>query len=156
MTLYARHLLAAAILLSLDGGFSAAVAAQIEVRSDSMTMNEKTGEIRFEGQVKVTASEGELTCDRLTLLPVEGAVGQVRYGRAEGNVVVTRQGDALRADRAEVDVPAGRIELSGSPTLSRGPSRIRAVRITYTLADRAAVFAGPVEAVIVAPEGAGP
>lgn len=125
---------------------------ELTVRSDSMTIEELKGEIRFQGNVVLNYQEAVLNCDTLVLLTEEPSPSGVKRGVAEGNVVITHLGDTARADRAEFDVASGEVVLTGSPVLTRETNIINATVIRYSMNSGIARFEGPVEATIIAPE----
>jgi len=149
---------AAAMILTLSlAGFllpGAAVSSEQEltVRSDSMTIEELKGEIRFEGNVILNYQEAVLSCDKLVLLTEDPSPSGVKTGVAEGNVVITHLGDRAQADHARFDVASGEVVLTGSPQLTREANIINASKITYFMNSGIANFEGPVEATIITPE----
>jgi lipopolysaccharide export system protein LptA len=142
--------------LLLNGALIPGAAAESEqeltVRSDSMTIEELKGEIRFEGNVILNYQEATLNCDTLVLLTEDPSPSGVKRGVAVGNVVITHMEDRAQADRAEFNVASGEVVLTGSPKLTREMNIINASKITYFMNSGVANFEGPVEATIITPE----
>lgn len=125
----------------------------IGVTAESLVVEEAGALIRFEGKVVLKRGSLTLSCEKLVLRAKGGDPSQVKTGNAEGGVVLTREGDRAEAARAEFDLDAGKVVLTGSPFLVRGTDTIRGSRIVYTLGDGKAAVSGPVEATFT-PTGA--
>jgi lipopolysaccharide transport protein LptA len=137
--------LAGLIILAAAGRADAAP-RNVDVRSTSLQIQEKTGEIRFEGSVEVRMSGVVLTCDLLTVKADPADPSKIVSGRASGNVVLTREGDRVTADEAVFDLETETVELSGVPRLIREDTTIEAEGIVYSLAEGTTSFKGPVRA----------
>ncbi|MDF1534937.1 MAG: LptA/OstA family protein [bacterium] len=123
----------------------------VEVASDNLRLEERSGIVNFEGNVHVRLTDAALTCDLLTVRTSKDDPSTVRAGEASGNVVLQRGGDRVEAGKAAFDLEKGTVELTGSPRLVRTGSTITAGRITYSLEDGTASFEGPVNAVFTSP-----
>ncbi len=126
--------------------------AGVEVNSDNLRIEERSGVIHFEGNVHVRLADAALTCDLLTVRTSQNDPSSVREGEASGNVVLERGGDRIEAGKATFDLVGGKVELIGRPRLTRADSTITSRRITYSLEDGTASFEGPVKAVFTSPE----
>jgi len=118
----------------------------VTIRSDSLQMQEKTGDIRFEGEVEVRMDEIVLTCDLLTVHADEEDPSKILSGEAFGNVVMTRGSDRVEAQEAVFDLEAGDVQLTGVPRLTRGETTIEAEKIIYSIDEGTVSFSGPVRA----------
>jgi len=149
--------LAGLALLAMAPAFAPAAAEPpqppIGVTAESLVVEEGGALIRFEGKVVLKRGTLTLTCDKLLLRAAGGDPSRVQTGDAEGSVVIVREGDRAEAAKAAFDLLAGRVVLTGKPSLLRGSDTIRGSQITYTLSDGKAAFAGPVEATFT-PTGA--
>lgn|GEM_PF-5981809 len=118
----------------------------IRIQSESMRALDQSGEIRFQGQVRVDLEGTRMECDRLDLQISEGDPPEVYQGTATGNVLIVHGKDRVIADEARFDLREGTVELSGTPRLERGDATITARRILYRLQEGTADFQGQVEA----------
>ena len=123
----------------------------LTVKSDTLQIQEQTGEVRFEGRVQVLLTEATLTCDLLVVQTETGDSSRVRSGRATGSVVMVRGSDRIEAQEAFFDLITGSVELKGSPSLYREGTAIEAERIVYSLEKGSAQFFGPVRALFQGP-----
>jgi lipopolysaccharide export system protein LptA len=119
---------------------------EMRIRSDSLKIEEASGKVTFTGNVSVKLEAGIFSCDSLVLETEPGDPSAIRKGTAEGNVVLTGDGEELRAGKAVIDMVAGVASFSGSPVLVRGSSQVAARSIIYNLDEGVAEFSGPIEA----------
>jgi lipopolysaccharide transport protein LptA len=126
--------------------------AGVEVSSDTLRIEERSGVVFFEGNVHVRLADATLTCDLLTVRTLLDDPSSVREGEASGNVVLERGDDRIEAGKAVFDLVGGKVEMTGSPRLTRADSIITARRVTYFLEDGTASFEGPVKAIFTSPE----
>ncbi|UCF88465.1 MAG: hypothetical protein JSV70_08660 [bacterium] len=118
----------------------------VTIRSESLVIEEKTGDIQFEGKVQVRMAEVVMGCDTLKVHTDEADPSRILRGEASGNIVLTRGNDRLEAGMAEFDLKSGMVELTGAPRLMREKTTIEAERIVYSLDEGTASFMGPVKA----------
>jgi len=123
-----------------------AASDDVTVRSNSLQIQEKTGDIRFEGEVEARMAEVVLKCDFLTVHTDEADTSRILSGEASGNVVMIRGTDRVEAQEAVFDLDAGNVELTGAPRLIREETTIEAEKIIYSIEDGTALFFGPVRA----------
>ena len=128
------------------GGQAVDAAGGVKIQSDSLRIMDQSGEIQFEGQVRVDLEGARLTCERLLLQTTGEDPPEVLRGTATGGVVIIRGSDRVTAERARFDLRDGTVELSGSPRLERGDATISARRILYRLDEGTADFEGGVRA----------
>ncbi len=124
----------------------------VQISSDKLRIEERSGAVYFEGNVQVQLAEGALSCDLLTVRTSKEDPSVVREGEATGNVVLERGPDRVLAGKAIFDLVKGSVELTGDPQLTRADSTITAKSITYSLDEGTASFEGPVKAVFSSPE----
>ena len=138
------------LLVLLLPAWSAGEAVQIS--SDNLRIEERSGTVHFEGNVQVQLSEGFLSCDLLIVMTSKEDSSVVRKAEATGSVVLQRGADRVQAGKAIFDLEKGIVELTGDPFLTRADSTITARSITYSLDEGTASFEGPVKAVFSSPE----
>jgi lipopolysaccharide export system protein LptA len=89
--------------------------------------------VRFEGEVHGTRGDVTLTCATLEVWFTDPDA--LDRARASGGVQVHQGVREARADTALLDIPAGRIELAGSPWMREGGRRMAGERIVLLLDD---------------------
>ncbi len=148
-----RSLLCAAAVMIICLGTAAWAASDkdVTVNSDSLQIQDKTGDIQFQGKVEVRMGDVVLSCDFLTVYADEAYTSTISSGEASGNVVMTREGDRVEAQEAVFDLVAGYVELTGLPRLIREETIIEAEKIVYSIEEGTASFSGPVRALFKAP-----
>ncbi|MCJ7500192.1 hypothetical protein MUP29_08040 [bacterium] len=141
----------AVLIMCLAAGAWAASANGVTVRSNSLQIQEKTGDILFEGEVEVRMAEMVLTCDLLNVKADAADPSKILSGEASGSVVMTRGKDMAESQKAVFDLETGNLELTGLPRLTREETTIEAEKIVYSIAKGTASFSGPVRAFFKAP-----
>lgn len=121
------------------------------ISSTSLQILEKTGDIRFEGNVEVRMDEIVLFCDFLTVKTDNVDPSSILSGKALGNVVLTKGNDMVEAGEAVFDLEGGKVELTGAPRLVREDTIIEAKKIDYSLEDGSISFQGSVRATFKVP-----
>ncbi|MCB9548635.1 MAG: hypothetical protein H6706_22750 [Myxococcales bacterium] len=114
-----------ALLLAL----AAPPAETLDIRAARLELDQATGQVRFTGEVVARQGDLELRC----------AVLEARYGKdgevdglsASGGVTVTQGELSARADAARYQRGEDRLELTGSPEVTRGKDRLSGARIVY-------------------------
>lgn len=126
---WAVGLMAALALPGAAGGQAAPT--RVEISSDRLVVDPGRRTARFEGNVSARYGDLSLACGEMTASYGEG--GAVTALDARGRVVV-RRGDAV-AEAAVARLDAGRklLVLEGSPSVARGPHRLRGSRIAVHL-----------------------
>lgn len=143
--------MAAVLIMCLATAGWAASDKGVTVRSNSLQINEKTGDIRFEGEVEVRMAEVVLRCDLLIVHADDADPSKIFSGEASGNVVMIRGNDRVEAQEAVFDLKAGNVELTGAPRLIREEATIEAEKILYSIEKGTAFFSGPVRALFKVP-----
>ena len=142
--------MAAVLSMCLATAAWAAPDKDVTVHSDSLRIQERTGDIRFEGNVEVWMEGVVLSCDLLTVQTDSADSSKVMSGQAAGNVVLVRGTDRVESQEAVFDLEAGNIELTGAPRMIREETTIEAERIVYSVEKGLASFFGPVRALFKA------
>ncbi len=104
-------------------------AAPLDVSSDRMELLQRTGEIRFEGNVVATQEDLTLRCARL--LARYRKDGEVAELVAEGGVELRAEGLRATAARAHYRRDLGTLELVGDPKVERGHDQLTGARIIF-------------------------
>lgn len=140
------------LIMCLSSAAWAAPEDEVTIRSNTLQIQEKKGDIRFEGEVEVRMELIVLNCDLLTVHADEADPSKILSGKASGNVVMTRGSDRVEAREAVFDLEAGKVELTGVPRLTREETTIEAEKIIYSIEEGTASFQGPVRAIFKGPE----
>lgn len=142
--------MAAVIMVFFTATAWAASDKAFTVTSTSLQIQEKTGDISFEGKVEVRTAEIVLHCDLLVVQTDKADPSKILSGMASGNVVLIRGNDRVKAEEAVFDLEAGKVELTGVPQLIREETTIEAEKIVYSIEEGTASFQGPVKALFKA------
>ena len=143
--------LVAVLIMCLSSISWAASDRSVSISSSSLQLQEKQGDIRFEGNVEVRMSDIVLNCDLLTIRSDTAEPSKILSGKASGNVVLTKGADRVEATEADFDLEKGQVVLSGVPRLSREETIIEAEKIIYSIEEGTASFQGPVRALFKSP-----
>lgn len=124
-----------------EGGQGEAVSPRVELADPSgpplsieaprSTWSLREGQARFEGGVDLRRAEAHLRCETLDLRFAPGPIFQ--SATASGGVTLRQPGRLVRAERATLYAPEGRIELVGEPVLEEGGNSLTGARITLWL-----------------------
>jgi len=101
----------------------------MDIRAERLELDQRTGRLRFSGEVVATQGELELRCAWLEASYDEaGGVSDLRAGGG----IRLRQG-SLRAEAAEAlySRSAGSLELKGQPRVQRGADQLEGERVTF-------------------------
>lgn len=129
------------------GGLNADPSAPVEVRADSLSVDQATGEAIFEGNVVIGQGALRIAAGRVEIVYGEGQ-GQITRLSATGGVTFTTDTEAAEAERAEYDISGGVIVLSGSVLLTQGASAISADRMVINLESGTAQISGNVRTLL--------
>ncbi len=120
----------------------------LKIQSESMVIDESSGNIKFHGNVTLRKDSITISCDDLTLFSSETEPDSITRVIALGNVVFMMEDDSIHSERAEFDLENSRVVLTGKTQFKRGTESISANRIVYDLDTGIASFTGSVDAVI--------
>jgi len=130
------------------GAMGADTGAPVEVTSDSLRVNQDSGEAVFTGNVLVGQGEMRLSAQSVTVVYAEGGQNRIRSLNATGGVTLVSGPDAAEAAEAVYDVDAGSIVLTGDAIVTRGESVLAGDRIEVDLTDGTAKVSGRVRTVL--------
>lgn len=139
--------LGAAQEVSLGGPFMSDPGAPVEVTSETLTVDQATGEAVFTGDVVVVQGE----------LRLQAAAVEVRYDEegqeiarllATGGVTLVGPAEAAEAQEADYDLAAGTLTMTGEVLLTQGPSAISADLMVVDLEAGTARMEGNVRTVL--------
>ncbi len=124
-------------------------AGVIEIKSDTLEMNNKLKMVTFSGDVKASNNEFSINCDKMVGYGIGGSGPRASTERpsrfdkivATGHVVIHRaQGGVATAEKAVYFQKDEKIVLSGNPIVKRGNDIVNGGRIIiFTKEDRVVV-----------------
>jgi lipopolysaccharide export system protein LptA len=104
----------------------------VEVRSDSLTVNQTDGTAMFSGSVLIVQGEMRLTAAEVSVVYAEGGKG-IESLLATGGVTLVNPTDAAEADQAFYTIDSGTVEMTGNVLLTQGGSAMSGERLVIDL-----------------------
>lgn len=129
------------------GGISQDTDAPVEVSADSLSVNQSAGTAIFTGNVLIVQGDMRLAAPRVLVVYDEEDDAIARL-EATGGVTLVSGEDAAEAARADYDIDAGTIVLTGEVLLTQGRNAIGSERMVVRLEDGAAELSGRVRTVL--------
>lgn len=121
--------------------------APIEVQADSLSVDQETGNARFEGSVVITQGEMQFTASLVDVAYTDGQDGISKL-TGSGGVKILSGKDTAQAESAVYDVGTGLIHMQGNVSLAQGRNTITAQRMTVNTNDSTAELHGRVRTVL--------
>ncbi|WGR60884.1 lipopolysaccharide transport periplasmic protein LptA [Paracoccus ferrooxidans] len=143
-------MLAAGPTLGQAAGFGRAqdIKEPVEVTADSLTVDQKTGQATFSGNVLIGQGAMRLSADSVTVTYAQGDQRRISALHAQGNVTLASGEDAAEAQAADYDVETGTIVLTGDVLLSQGGNLLAGDKVTVNLESGTADASGRVRSVL--------
>ncbi len=131
------------------GGVAHDASQPIEVTSDSLAVDQSTGEAVFAGNVIIMQGDLRMAAGEVRVV-YAGTDGRndVQTVVATGGVLVTRGVDAAEGARAEYDVIDGLLTLSGDVLVTQGATAISGDRMVVNMATGNGTVEGRVRTVL--------
>lgn len=129
------------------GGLQQDPSAPVEVTSNSLSIDQETGQAVFSGDVLVIQGQLRLSADQVALTNAADGSGPESMV-AEGNVTLVSDTDNAAADRAEYDITTGNLILTGNVLLNQGATILSSERMVVDLDAGTARLEGRVRTVI--------
>ena len=142
--------LAAAPALAQNTGFGNAQDTKlpVEVTSEQLSVDQKTGVATFTGKVVIVQGQMRLAADRVTVSYAQGDQSRISALRAEGNVTMVSGEDAAEARAADYDVESGNVILTGDVLLTQSGNVLAGEKVTVDLETGTANASGRVRSVL--------
>ena len=142
--------LAAAPALAQNTGFGNAQDTKlpVEVTSEQLSVDQKTGVATFTGKVVIVQGQMRLAADRVTVTYAQGDKRRISAMHAEGNVTMVSGEDAAEARAADYDVESGNVILTGDVLLTQGGNVLAGEKVTVDLETGTANASGRVRSVL--------
>ena len=114
------------------GGLRADTTLPVEVKADSLTVNQADGAAVFTGNVLVTQGEMRLSA---TEIKVEYSADKKGIAKlyATGNVLLVNAKDAAQADQAIYTIATGEVVMTGNVLLTQGQAAMSAESLVIDL-----------------------
>lgn len=124
------------------------VKAPVEITSDALQVDQKTGLAVFTGHVLIGQGEMRLSADKVTVTYANGDQRKIKALKAEGKVTLVSGKDAAEAKTADYDVESGNVVLRGNVLLTQGPNVLSGETVTVNLGTGQASASGRVRSVL--------
>jgi len=129
------------------GGMAVDPEAEIEVTSQSLSVDQDTGIAVFEGEVLII--QGELRMSAARVEVVYGTdTNEIARLIATGDVLLANAQDAAEADSADYDITTGLLTLTGEVLVTQGATVISAETMVVNVTDGTATMQGRVRTVL--------
>lgn len=114
------------------GGLQADTTLPVEVKADTLAVDQANGAASFTGNVLVVQGAMRLSADEVRVeYAAEG--GKIERLHATGHVLLVNATDAAEADQAVYTIDSGEVIMTGSVLLTQGPAAIRGQRLVIDL-----------------------
>ena len=120
----------------------------VEVESDTLTVDQGTGEAVFTGNVKVVQGDMTITSERARVEYTPGG-NEVQKVFFYEDVLFTSPTDAAQGDEAVYTLATGEVIMTGNVLLTQGATTIAGPRLVYNLDAGTGVMEGRVQTVFV-------
>ncbi len=142
--------LMAAPALAQNTGFGRAQDTKlpVEVTSDQLSVDQKTGKATFSGNVLIGQGQMRLSADRVTVTYAAGDQRRISALHAEGNVTMVSGEYAAEARAADYNVESGNVVLTGDVLLTQTGNVLAGEKVTVNLETGTANAAGRVRSVL--------
>ncbi|MFD1510148.1 lipopolysaccharide transport periplasmic protein LptA [Lacimonas salitolerans] len=129
------------------GGIQQDTSQPVEVSADNLSVDQENGTAIFSGNVVIGQGEMRLAADRVLVVY---AADQSRIQRLEasGGVTLVTGPDAAEAERADYDIDAGTVVMSGDVLLTQGNNALTSDSMTVDLKTGSAQMQGRVKTVL--------
>ncbi len=142
--------LAAAPALAQNTGFGNAQDTKlpVEVTSEQLSVDQKTGVATFTGKVVIVQGQMRLAADRVTVTYAQGDKRRISAMHAEGNVTLVSGEDAAESRAADYDVESGNVVLTGDVLMTQTGNVVAGEKVVVNLATGTAQASGRVRRVL--------
>lgn len=135
---------AASAQTSIDlGGMAVDPEEEIEVTSQTLSVDQETGFAIFEGDVVVIQGELRMSAERVEVLFID-ETNEISRLIATGGVLLANAEDEAEADRADYDITTQMLTMTGDVLVNQGETLISADSMVVNVTDGSAVMQGRV------------
>jgi lipopolysaccharide export system protein LptA len=129
-------------------GLNAVRGQPVEVRSDSLQVDNSTGETVFSGNAVLGQGDMRLAAQTIKVVYAPGDNSRIRRLEAAGGVTLVTAQEAAEAANAVYDIDAGTVRMSGSVILTQGSNVLSGDRLTVNLRSGQGSLEGRVRTII--------
>ncbi|MCL1627226.1 lipopolysaccharide transport periplasmic protein LptA [Roseibaca sp. V10] len=129
-------------------GLNAVRGQPVEVRSDTLTVNNTTGQTTFSGNAVLGQGDMRLAAQTITVVYTQGDTTRISRLEASGGVTLVTAVEAAEAANAAYDIDAGTVQMNGSVILTQGPNVLSGDRLTVNLRSGQGRLEGRVRTII--------
>lgn len=129
------------------GGLQQDTTLPVEVSADSLSVDQENGTAVFDGNVVIGQGEMRLAAGRVLVVYAEDQ-SRIRRLEASGGVTLVTGPDAAEAERADYDIDAGTVVMSGDVLLTQGTNALTSDSMTVDLKTGSAEMQGRVKTVL--------
>lgn len=139
---------AASAQTSIDlGGMAVDPEEEIEVTSQTLSVDQETGFAIFEGDVVVIQGELRMSAERVEVLFID-ETNEISRLIATGGVLLANAEDEAEADRADYDITTSLLTLTGDVLVNQGETVVSAESMVVNVTDGSATMQGRVRTVL--------
>lgn len=129
-------------------GLSAVRGQPVEVRSDTLTVDNTTGETTFSGNAVLGQGDMRLAAQTIMVVYTQGDKTRISRLEASGGVTLVTADEAAEAANAAYDIDAGTVQMNGSVILTQGANVLSGDRLTVNLRSGQGRLEGRVRTII--------
>ena len=129
-------------------GLNAVRGLPVEVRSDSLQVDNSTGETVFRGNAVLGQGDMRLAAQTIRVVYDPGDTSRILRLEASGAVTLVTEVEAAEASSAVYDIDAGTVRMSGSVILTQGPNVLSGDRLQVNLRTGQGSLEGRVRTII--------
>lgn len=129
-------------------GLSAVRGQPVEVRSDTLQVDNSSGETVFSGNAVLGQGDMRLAAQTIRVIYAPGDTARILRLEASGGVTLVTGAEAAEAANAVYDIEAGTVRMSGSVILTQGPNVLSGDRLSVNLRTGQGSLEGRVRSII--------
>jgi lipopolysaccharide export system protein LptA len=114
------------------GGLKGDPSQPVEVKADSLSVDQTNGAAEFSGNVLVTQGAMKLSADKVTVTYAADQK-QVQSLHATGNVLLVNATDAAKGNEAVYTIASGAVVMTGDVVLTQGAAAIKGQKLSVDL-----------------------
>lgn len=115
------------------GGLETDTSAPVEITSDTLNVNQTTGQAVFSGNVLVIQSDMRLQAGTLQVEYGNEEQSEINRLLASGGVTLVAQSNAAESSDAVYDLRSGTLVMTGDVLLTQGQNAISGTRLTVDM-----------------------
>lgn len=129
------------------GGLTHDTSLPVEVRADSLEVDQDSGKAILSGNVLVVQGEMRLSAGTVEVIYADGADGGISQLIASGGVTLVTDTEAAEGREVVYNVDAGTLDFSGDVILTQGQNALSGDRLSINLVQGTALVEGRVRTV---------